>query len=74
MDTKPDYKTIAKLFGSMTAWIVIPLLIARFVGFWLDGKFHTKPWLFVGCMAIAFLISMIGIFKQVKKYGSGSEK
>ena len=65
---KTDYKQVIFLLGTLTAWIVIPLLIARFVGFWLDKKFGTAPWLFLACVAIAFLFSMIGIVKKAKQF------
>lgn len=67
-EQKTDYAKIFFLLGTLTAWIVIPLLVARFIGFWLDKKFNTAPWLFLACVAIAFLISMIGIVKKAKQF------
>lgn len=52
------------LFSKLSSWIVAPVLIALFVGKWLDRKFSTEPWLFLACVGIAFFISMFGIIRD----------
>ena len=56
------------VFGRISGWIVAPIIGALFLGRWLDGKFGTKPWLFLATTAIAFIITVIGIMKEVNKY------
>ena len=56
-----------KLFFGLSAWLVAPLAIAYFSGIWLDQKFHTKPRLFLGSLAIAFGITSFGIVYQILK-------
>ncbi len=59
------------LFTRLSGWIVGPILIAVFVGKWLDKKYGTGPWLFLATVGVAFTISMIGIvqdtMKEIKK-------
>jgi len=59
------------LFFKLSGWIGFPVIIALFIGKWLDKKYHTEPWLFLFSVAFAFLISMFGIikesFKEMKK-------
>ena len=38
--------------------------MAVFLGKWLDEKYGTKPWLFLLCVGVAFIISSIGIVKE----------
>ena len=55
------------MFGRLSAWIFAPVILAVFIGRWLDQKYDTEPWLFIGCTAAAFIISMIGLIKNVKE-------
>lgn len=55
------------LFVKLNGWIAFPIVVALFVGKWLDKKYHTEPWIFVACVGIAFVISLIGILKQSKE-------
>ncbi len=56
-----------KIFFGLTVWLVVPLTIANFLGLWLDQKFQTKPWLFLGSLAIAFGTTSFGIVSQALK-------
>ncbi|MDO8529117.1 MAG: AtpZ/AtpI family protein [bacterium] len=55
------------LFAKLNGWIAFPVIAALFVGRWLDKKYNTEPWIFVACVGIAFVISLIGILKQSKE-------
>lgn len=52
------------MFLKLSAWIATPIIIALFLGKWLDKKYNTAPWLFLLCIGIAFFISMIGLIKN----------
>lgn len=51
------------MFVQVSGWIVFPILIAIYLGNWLDRKFDKEPWLFIICVAAAFVITNIGIVK-----------
>lgn len=52
------------MFLKLSAWIAAPVIIALFLGKWLDKKLNTAPWLFLLCIGAAFFISMIGLIKN----------
>jgi F0F1-type ATP synthase assembly protein I len=66
------------MFLKLSAWIATPVIIALYLGKWLDKEFNTAPWLFLLSMAAAFLISMIGLIKntmaEYKKIEEQSKK
>jgi F0F1-type ATP synthase assembly protein I len=55
------------LFAELSSWIAFPVLMAVFIGKWLDQRYGTKPWLFLVTVAVAFVISTIGIVKNAVK-------
>lgn len=52
------------LFMRLSGWIGGPVIIALFVGKWLDDKYGTEPWLFLATVGLAFITSSIGITKE----------
>ena len=61
---KPDaawWQPGMAIFLRLSSWIGGPIIIAVFVGKFLDRKFHTEPWLFLFSVGIAFIISTIMI-------------
>lgn len=61
------------LFARLSVWIVIPVLAGIFIGKWLDKKYDSEPWLFLGSVGIAFIISIFALIilisKEYKKIG-----
>jgi hypothetical protein len=62
------------MFLRLSAWIAGPVIIALYVGEWLDNKYGTKPWLFLTSIGVAFFVSMVGLvintLKEFKKIES----
>lgn len=56
------------IFTQVTGWIAGPIIIALFLGRWLDSRYQTEPWLFLGTMGLAFVISSFGIVKITLSY------
>lgn len=52
------------LFIRLSGWIGGPILIAIFVGKYLDKKYNTQPWLFLLSVGLAFAISTFGIIRD----------
>lgn len=61
---KPWWQPGIILFGRLSGWIVGPILIAVFVGKYLDQKYQTHPWLFLLSVGAAFIFSMFGIVRD----------
>jgi len=55
------------LFLRMSSWIVVPVIIAAFIGKWLDKKYNTEPWILLVSVGFSFLVSMIGIVRIASK-------
>lgn len=65
-----------RIMANISGWIAFPVIIALYLGKWLDQKFGTAPWLFLATIAVFFLISMYGLitstlreFKSIDKDG-----
>lgn len=68
MNKNPLWKPAVEIFSQVSGWIVGPVVVALVFGKYLDGRFDTKPWIFLGLTGFAFLISTYGIVKIVSKY------
>ncbi|MEI6596664.1 MAG: AtpZ/AtpI family protein [bacterium] len=59
------------MFLKLSVWIAAPIIIALYLGEWLDKKYNSEPWLFLVCIGIAFTISIIGLvintIRELKK-------
>jgi F0F1-type ATP synthase assembly protein I len=62
------------IFLKFFSWIAAPVILATFIGKWLDKKYNAEPWLFLVSVGVAFIISIIGIiinalreFKKIDK-------
>lgn len=62
------------MFLRLSVWIAGPVIIALYLGDWLDEKYGTEPWLFLGCMILAFLVSLYGLVKNTAAEFNKMEK
>lgn len=63
------------LFAQISAWIVGPIVVALFLGAWLDDKYNDgQSFYFYICIAVAFLITNIGLVINVIKAAKTMEK
>jgi len=66
------------LFGRLSGWIAGPVILAIFLGRWLDEKYGTDPWFFIFLTGGAFLISSFGIvrdsLREIKRIEKESPK
>ncbi|MEK7569787.1 MAG: AtpZ/AtpI family protein [Patescibacteria group bacterium] len=67
-EKKPGWVQGIEIFGEISAWVAIPIIAALAGGKALDSHFGTKPWIFLGLTIIAFAVSILGIWKSLKKY------
>ena len=61
-------------FAQASGWIAGPIVIALFLGKWLDGRFNTGSRYFYICIAVAFVISNVGMALEVIKYSKKLKK
>ena len=65
---KLDWKPAFEIFGRVSTWVVVPIILALIFGKMLDKHYGTAPWIFLSLTGIAFLFSIFGIVKTVKDY------
>jgi F0F1-type ATP synthase assembly protein I len=70
----PWWKPGLTIFIKVSASIAVPIIIALYVGKFLDAKYHTAPWIFLGLTLLAFLTSIYSIWKNIKIYIRSLEK
>lgn len=70
----PFWQPAILIFAQVTGWIAVPIVIALYVGRWLDNRYDSEPWLFIASMAVAFIISSIGIVRVTLGYIKKIEK
>lgn len=63
----PWWRPALFLFFELSGWIAGPIIIAVFVGEWLDQRYGTEPWLYLASVGVAFTISTIGIVRGAMK-------
>jgi len=68
------WRPAVMIFSNISGWIVGPIIIALILGKYLDKKYESEPWFFLGLTTIAFFISIFGILKILMKYLKEIEK
>ena len=63
-DDKLWWRPSLILFTRLSGWIGGPIIIALFLGRWLDQRYNTEPWLFLATVGTAFIASSVGIVKE----------
>lgn len=63
-----------EVFAKISGWIVFPLLLAIFTGNWLQNRYGHEPWIYIGFVATAFIISNVGLIKTAIKATKEIEK
>ena len=65
-------KEASALYELATLGVVFPVATAVgfFLGRWLDGLFHTNPWLTIAGTAIGIAAGFVNLFRAGKSYVS----
>ncbi len=61
---EPWWQPAISLFAQISAWIVFPILLALFIGRWLDDRYDREPFFILLCVGLAFAVTMFGLIKQ----------
>lgn len=65
---EPWWKPAFEIFGRISVWVVVPIVVALIVGKWLDTRYETSPWAFLSLTGIGFLVSSFGIVYTTREY------
>ncbi|MEK7139476.1 MAG: AtpZ/AtpI family protein [Patescibacteria group bacterium] len=66
-ESSPWWRPALLLFVELSGWIAVPIIIAMYVGQWLDTRYHSEPWLYLTSVALAFVVSTIGIVRGARR-------
>jgi len=64
---QPWWQPALIMFTRLSAWVGIPVIIATFIGNWLDDKYRIAPWGLLSTVGVAFVISMAGLVLEAGK-------
>ena len=67
-DNKDWWRPGLVVFTRTSAYIAFPIIIALFIGKYLDNKYHTTPYIVLASMVLAFTVSITLIWKSLKLY------
>jgi F0F1-type ATP synthase assembly protein I len=70
MDNKDNiwWRPGVALFIKISGAIAVPVILALFIGEYLDERYGTKPLFLLILIGIAFIISIYSLWKNVKSY------
>ncbi len=66
-EIKKDWANAMKIFATVSSWIVGPIILAVLVGNWLDEKYQTDNFFILTAVAIAFIMTCVGIVREAKR-------
>ncbi len=68
------YHQALTVFAKVGGWIAGPIIIALFLGDWLDQRYGTTNRYLLICIATAFIISNVGLIIEVVRYSKQLKK
>ncbi len=68
MTEKPWWQPGLEVFAEITGWIAAPIIIALYLGRWLDEKNNSEPLYYLSLTGVAFVVSCVGIVLVAGKY------
>jgi len=71
---KKWWSNALSLFGQISGWIVVPIIAAVFLGDWLDDVYGQDNFYLYVCVAVAFVLTNVGLFINVVKFSRQMEK
>ena len=69
--TKPDSARMPEGFEigmRMVFELLGGLSVGGLIGWWLDGKFGTSPWLLLVCLMFGLAAGMVGLVRTAQRY------
>jgi hypothetical protein len=65
---RPSWVEGMRLFGDITTWIAVPIVLALILGKFLDRRYGTEPIIFLSLAGLGFFVTCSGIVKIAKEY------
>jgi len=58
-------------YGQVGTMLVAPMVAFGAIGWWLDGRFGTKPWLLLAGLILGMIGGFVNFFRLVLPPGGG---
>jgi len=71
---KPWWRDGIIVFTKVSAYIAVPIIVASFLGNFLDNKYNTGNTIFLVLITIAFISTILLIWKEMKIYKNKLQK
>ncbi len=52
--------------SSLGIEVAVATLLGGFLGWWLDGRFHTKPWLMLAGLVLGAIVGWVDVWIQIR--------
>ena len=65
MTDRRDSLADALKYAQISGMLVGPMLAFGAIGYWLDGRFGTKPWLLLGGLILGMVGGFVNFFRLV---------
>ncbi len=52
--------------SSLGIEVAVATLLGGLLGWWLDGRWHTKPWLMLGGLVLGAIIGWVDVWLQIR--------
>jgi len=69
MKQKPPSPSVLRALGSLGGLgftFAIPTVLGAFLGSYLEGYFHTGPWIIIVCLMVGLIAGGIGVYGLLK--------
>lgn len=71
---KPSSRYQDLAASSLGIEVAVATLLGGLLGWWLDGRYHTKPWLMLGGLVLGAVIGWIDVWLQVRGMNNDESK
>lgn len=57
------------ILATMGVQMAITTFVGLWIGLFLDGKFHSEPWLMIVFTILGAVAGFVNFYRAIKKYG-----
>lgn len=62
------------IFSKVSGYIIVPIILASYIGKSLDQKYNTEPKIFLVSVGIAFVSTILLIWREMRVYKKKIDK
>jgi len=70
----PWWRDGVVIFSKVSGYIIVPIILASYIGKSLDQKYNTEPKIFLVSVGIAFVSTILLIWREMRVYKKKIDK